>query len=107
MGNNLHRAARFWIYSKIYNTQKTYTEKKKNPTTPIFLLTEHGHVLSAIEVPVAPIGPVAMESGVFLMVICWLSTKCINHPDKTSVRNNDMDVESTLNDNSLCMESQH
>lgn len=83
----------FLIYTHILCSHSA--EKK------ISLLTEHGHILSAVEVPIAPVGPVAMHGGIFLMVICWLSTKCVNHPDMTSVRNNDINAEPSLNDNSL------
>lgn len=44
-------------------------------------LTEHGHVLPAVEVPVAPVGPVAVQGGVVLMVVCRLCAKCVNHTD--------------------------
>lgn len=43
--------------------------------------TEHGHVLLAVQVPVAPIGPVAMQGGVLLMVVGRLGAKGVNHAD--------------------------
>lgn len=43
--------------------------------------TEHGHVLLAVKVPVAPVGSVAMQSGVFLVVVGRLCAKSVNHTD--------------------------
>lgn len=43
--------------------------------------TEHGHVLLAVQVPVAPVGPVAVQGGVLLMVVGGLSAKGVNHTD--------------------------
>lgn len=41
--------------------------------------TEHGHVLLAVQVPVAPVGPVAVQSGVLLVVVGRLGAKGVNH----------------------------
>jgi len=43
--------------------------------------TEHGHVLLAVETPVAPVGPVAVQCGVLLQVVGRLRAKRVNHPD--------------------------
>lgn len=43
--------------------------------------TEHGHVLLAVEVPVAPVGPVAMQGGVLLVVVSRLGAEGVNHSD--------------------------
>lgn len=48
------------------------------------LLTEHGHVLSGVEVPVAPVGPVAVQGGVVLMVVGRLCPEGVNHTDVAS-----------------------
>jgi len=50
-----------------------------------FALTEHGHVLPGVEVPVAPVGPIAVQRCILLMIVSWLSPKCVNHSDMTSV----------------------
>lgn len=44
-------------------------------------LTEHGHELLGVEVPVAPVGPVAMQRGVFFMVVCRFSSKGVDDPN--------------------------
>lgn len=44
-------------------------------------LTEHGHELLGVEVPVAPVGPVAVQRGVLLMVVCRLRPEGVNDPD--------------------------
>ena len=44
-------------------------------------LTEHGHVLACVEVPVAPVGPVAVQRGVLLMVVGGLCAEGVNHSD--------------------------
>lgn len=49
-------------------------------------LTEHGHILPGIEIPVAPVGSVTVQCGIFLMVVGWLCTKCVNHPNVTPER---------------------
>lgn len=41
--------------------------------------TEHGHVLLAVQVPVAPVGSVAVQRGVFFVVVSRLSSKGVNH----------------------------
>lgn len=43
--------------------------------------TEHGHVLLAVQVPVAPVGPVAVQGGVLLVVVGGLGAKGVNHTD--------------------------
>lgn len=43
--------------------------------------TEHGHVLLAVEVPVSPVGSVAVQGGVLLMVVSRLSAEGVNHSD--------------------------
>ena len=43
--------------------------------------TKHGHELPAVEVPVAPVGAVAVECGVLLVVVGRLRAKRVNHPD--------------------------
>lgn len=43
--------------------------------------TEHGHVLLAVKVPVAPVGSVAVQGGVFLVVVSRLGAKGVNHSD--------------------------
>ncbi len=43
--------------------------------------TEHGHVLLAVEVPVAPVGSVAMQGGVLLVVVSRLCAEGVNHSD--------------------------
>lgn len=43
--------------------------------------TEHGHVLLAAQVPVAPVGPVAMQGGVLFVVVGGLGAKGVNHAD--------------------------
>lgn len=42
-------------------------------------LTEHGHVLLAVEIPVSPVGPVAMHCGILLIIICWLRAEGVDH----------------------------
>lgn len=44
-------------------------------------LTEHGHVLFAVEVPVAPVGPVSMQCGVLLIIVCRLRAEGVDHAD--------------------------
>lgn len=43
--------------------------------------TEHGHVLLAVQVPVAPVGPVAVQGGVLLVVVGGLCAEGVNHAD--------------------------
>lgn len=43
--------------------------------------TEHGHVLLAAQVPVAPVGPVAVQGGVLLVVVGGLRAEGVNHAD--------------------------
>lgn len=43
--------------------------------------TEHGHVLLAVQVPVAPVCPVAVQSGVLFVVVGGLGAKGVNHAD--------------------------
>lgn len=43
--------------------------------------TEHGHVLLAAQVPVAPVGPVAAQGGVLLVVVGRLCAEGVNHAD--------------------------
>jgi len=43
--------------------------------------TEHGHVLLAAEVPVAPVGPVAVRRGVLLVVVRRLRAEGVNYSD--------------------------
>lgn len=45
--------------------------------------TEHGHVLLAVQVPVAPVGSVAVQSGVLLVVVSRLRSEGVNHSDVT------------------------
>lgn len=54
-----------------------------------FFLTEHGHVLPGVEVPVAPVGPVAMQGCILLMIVSWLRPKGVNHSDMTSAKTAD------------------
>ena len=69
------------------------TKKIKNKMQRRFLkirevasvLTEHGHVLPCIEVPVAPVSPVAVQRCILLMIVSWLRPKCVNHTDVTPV----------------------
>lgn len=44
-------------------------------------LTEHGHELLGVEVPVAPVGPVAVQRGVLLVVVRGLRPKGVDDPD--------------------------
>ena len=44
-------------------------------------LTEHGHELLGVEVPVAPVGPVAMQCGVFFVVVCRFGPKGVDDPN--------------------------
>lgn len=41
--------------------------------------TEHGHVLLAAEVPVTPVGSVAVQRGILLVVVSRLSAEGVNH----------------------------
>lgn len=43
--------------------------------------TEHGHVLLAAQVPVAPVGPVAVQGGVLLVVVGGLCAEGVNNSD--------------------------
>lgn len=43
--------------------------------------TEHGHVLLAMQVPVAPVGPVAVKRGVLLVVVGGLGAEGVDHAD--------------------------
>lgn len=43
--------------------------------------TEHGHVLLAVQVPVAPVGPVAVQRGVLLVVVGGLGAEGVDHAD--------------------------
>lgn len=52
----------------------------------VFVLTEHGHVLPGVEVPVAPVGPVAVQRCILFMIVCWLRPKRVNHSYMTSVK---------------------
>lgn len=52
----------------------------------VFVLTEHGHVLPGVEVPVAPVGPVAVQRRILLMIVSWLRPKRVDHSDMTSVK---------------------
>lgn len=52
----------------------------------VLVLTEHGHVLPGVEVPVAPVGPVAVQRCVLLMIVSWLRPKRVDHTNVTSVR---------------------
>lgn len=51
----------------------------------MFALTEHGHVLSGVEVPVAPVGPITVKGCVLLMVVSRFGTKRVDHSYVTSV----------------------
>lgn len=56
----------------------------KPPSCPVMFcppLTEHGHELGGLQVPVAPVGAVAAQRGVLLVVVSWLSPEGINDPD--------------------------
>ncbi len=44
-------------------------------------LTEHGHVLFTVKVPVAPVGPVSMQCGVLLIIVCRLCAEGVDHTD--------------------------
>lgn len=44
-------------------------------------LTEHGHELLGVEVPVAPVGPVAVQRGVLLMVVRGFRPEGVDDPD--------------------------
>lgn len=48
--------------------------------------TEHSHVLPCIEVPVAPVGPVAMQSCILLVIISRLRAKGVNHSNMTPAK---------------------
>lgn len=48
-------------------------------------LTEHGHELLGVEVPVAPVGPVAVQRGVLLMVVRRLRPKGVDDADSAPV----------------------
>lgn len=48
-------------------------------------LTEHGHELLGVEVPVSPVGPVAMQCGILLMVVRWLRPEGVDHSDSAPV----------------------
>lgn len=43
--------------------------------------TEHGHVLLAVKVPVAPVGSVAVQRGVLLVVVSRLGAEGVDHAD--------------------------
>lgn len=51
------------------------------PPPPCGALTKHGHELLGVEVPVAPVGPVAMQRGVLLMVVCRFRPEGVDDPD--------------------------
>lgn len=51
------------------------------PTPAAGTLTEHGHELLGVEVPVAPVGSVAVQRGVLLVVVCRFRPKGIDDPD--------------------------
>lgn len=51
------------------------------PVISTHRLTEHGHVLFAVEVPVAPVGPVSMQCGVLLIIVRRLRAEGIDHAD--------------------------
>lgn len=58
------------------------TPSASDPTHALWPgLTEHGHELLGVEVPVAPVGPVAMQRGVLLVVVCGLCPEGVNDPD--------------------------
>lgn len=42
------------------------------------VLTEHGHELGGVQVPVAPVGAEAAQRGVFLVVVGWLRPEGID-----------------------------
>lgn len=44
-------------------------------------LTEHGHELLGVEVPVAPVGPVAMQRGILLVVVGRFCPEGVDDPD--------------------------
>lgn len=44
-------------------------------------LTEHGHELLGVEVPVAPVGPVAVQRGVLLVVVRGFRPEGVDDPD--------------------------
>lgn len=44
-------------------------------------LTEHGHELLGVEVPVAPVGPVAVQRGVLLVVVRRFRPEGVDDPD--------------------------
>lgn len=48
-------------------------------------LTEHGHELLRVEVPVAPVCPVAVQGGVLLVVVRRLCPKGVDDPDAAPV----------------------
>lgn len=59
--------------------------ERPHPSRPTpwggWTLTEHGHELLGVEVPVAPVGPVAMQCGVFFVVVRRFGPKGVDDPD--------------------------
>lgn len=64
--------------------QNLILKKVSNKSSPSNL-TEHGHVLPGIEVPVAPVSPVAVQGCVLLMIVSWFCPKGVDHANMTSV----------------------
>lgn len=63
-----------------------------------FALTEHGHVLPRVQVPVAPIGPVAMKGCVLLMIVGWFCPKSVDNSNMASVTvQNNISSEKQIN----------
>lgn len=55
--------------------------QKKSAQKELRSHTEHGHVLLAVQVPVAPVGPVAVQGGVLLVVVGGLGAEGVDHAD--------------------------
>lgn len=61
---------------------------------PEAALTKHGHVLLAVQVPVAPVGPEAVQGGVLLVVVSRLGAEGVDDSDVAPARARaEMEVE--------------
>lgn len=68
----------------VYSTYDIKVNNNKNNNNIVH--TEHSHVLPCIEVPVAPVGPVAMQSCILLVIISRLRAKGVNHSNMTPAK---------------------
>jgi hypothetical protein len=61
-------------------------EEGGGPRPPTALaLTEHGHELLGVQVPVAPVGPVTVQRGVLLVVVCRFCPKGVDDSNSAPV----------------------